>query len=150
MTLQETYTLFEKLKSESTSKYKIKTFDKFLHILSELKNRSFSIDEIESIEKQLDNLVIKTNANSTRRQLRKALYIFEKYLQERFSLITKGHYTNLGIALGSSFGLLFGIIALTSFDQSLGYSLGMVFGMLLGLIIGRNMDAKAAKEGKMI
>jgi hypothetical protein len=35
-------------------KSEIKVYEKFLHILTELKNREFSKDEIQSIETELD------------------------------------------------------------------------------------------------
>ena len=56
MTLQEAYNLFESLKTTTTKKYEIKVYEKFLHVLTELKNREFSKDEIHSIETELENL----------------------------------------------------------------------------------------------
>ena len=41
MTLQEAYNFFESLKIETTRKYEIKVYEKFLHILSELKIKEF-------------------------------------------------------------------------------------------------------------
>ena len=56
MTLQEAYNFFESLKTETTKKSEIKVYEKFLHILSELKIREFTTDEILSIERELDRL----------------------------------------------------------------------------------------------
>lgn len=51
MTLHEAQTLFERLKTKTTSQSEIKVYDKILHILTELKSREFSPEEIQSIEK---------------------------------------------------------------------------------------------------
>lgn len=46
--------------------------------------------------------------------------------------------------------MLFGIVALSSFERSTGLSLGMAFGMVIGLVIGKSMDTKAKNEFRVI
>ena len=150
MTLQEAYNFFESLKIESTKKSEIKIYEKFLHILTELKSREFSKDEIQSIEAELDSLNLESNPENGKKYFKKTLSKFEKYLRDTFSLTSKMYYTNIGIGLGSSFGILFGIVFLSSLERSLGISLGLIIGMLIGLTIGRSMDAKAISEGRVL
>lgn len=150
MTLQEASTFFENLIKQTSNKAEIKLYERFIHVLSELKNREFSKDEIQSIEAELDRLNIRLNPENGNKHLKKALRQFEKYLKDTFSLTTKGYYTNLGVGLGSSFGILFGVVALSSLERSMGIALGLSFGMLIGLTIGRSMDAKAIKEGGVL
>ena len=150
MTLQAAYHFFESLKTETTKKYEIKVYEKFLHILSELKIREFSNDEIQSIETELDSLNLKSNPENRKRYFKKVLSKFEKYLKDTFSLTSKGYYTNLYSGLGLSFGLLFGVVFLSSWERSLGISMGLIGGMLIGSIIGQSMDAKAKREGWML
>ena len=150
MTLQEAYNFFESLKIETTKQSEIKIYKKFLHILTELKSREFSKDEIQSIEAELDSLNLELNHENGKKYIKKALSKFEKYLKDRFSLTSKGYYTNIGIGLGSSFGIIFGIVFLSSLERSLGISLGLIIGMLIGLTIGRSMDAKAISEDKVL
>ena len=59
MTLQQAYNFFESLKTETTKKYEIKVYEKFLHMLTELKIREFSKEDIQSIETELENLNLK-------------------------------------------------------------------------------------------
>ena len=40
----------------------------------------------------------------------KFIFIFFAFLKDTFSLTLKGYYTQIGIGLGSSFGILFGIL----------------------------------------
>ena len=150
MTIQEAYNFFEILTTETTIKREIKVYEKFLHILSGLKTREFSKDEIQSIEKDLDNLDLKSNPKNRKKYFKKALSKFETYLKDTFSLITKGYYTNLYSGLGLSFGLLFGVAIFSNLERSLGISLGLIGGMVIGSIIGRNKDSKALAEGKVI
>jgi len=150
MTLQEAYNFFESLKSETTKKYEIKVYEEFLHILSELKIREFTKDEIKSIETELDSFNLESNPENRKKYFKKALNKFEKYLKDTFSLTPKGYYTKLGIGLGSSYGILFGVVVLSSFERSLGISLGMFIGMLIGLTIGQSMDAKAQSEYRVL
>ena len=150
MTLQAAYNFFESLKTETTNKYEIKVYEKFLHILSELKIRAFSIDEIESLETELDRLNLKSNPKNRKKYFKKALSKFEKYLRDTFSLTTKRYYTELGIVLGASFGILFGVVFLSSWERSMGISLGLIIGSGIGGAIGRSMDTKAIGEGKVI
>jgi len=150
MTLQEAYNFFESLKNETTKKYEIKVYKKFLYTLTELKNREFSKDEIQSIETELDSLNLESNPENRKKYFKKALSKFEKYLKDTFSLTSKGYYTNLYGGLGLSFGLLFGVVFLSSWERSLGISMGLIFGMLIGSTIGRSMDAKAISEGRVL
>ena len=150
MTIQEAYNFFESLKIDTIKKYEIKVYEEFLHILSELKTREFSKDEINSIETELDDLNLESNPKNRKKYFKKALSKFQKYLKVTFSLTQKEYYTKLGISLGSSYGFLFGVIALSSFERSLGISMGLIIGMLIGLTIGRSMDAKAINEGKAL
>lgn len=150
MTLQAAYNFIENLKTETTKKSEIKVYEKFLHILSELKIRGLSNDEIQSIETKLDSLNLKSNPKNRKKYFKKVLSAFEKYLRDTFSLTTKRYYTELGIALGASFGILFGVVFLSSWERSMGISLGVIIGSGIGGAIGRSMDTKAIAEGKVI
>ncbi|MFL0352626.1 hypothetical protein [Xanthomarina sp. GH4-25] len=150
MTLKDAINLFESLKTETTKKSEIKVYDKFLHILNELKNREFTTDEIQSIEEELKSLQLESNPENRKRFFKKALTKFENYLKDTFSLTTKGHYTNLSVSLGILFGVVFGVLIGQRFEKSLGLSLGICLGMFIGAYIGRNKDAKAKAAGNIL
>ena len=150
MTIQEAYNFFESLKTETTKKYEIKVYKKFLHILNGLKVREFSKDEIQSLEMELDSLNLASKPEYRKKYFKKALTKFEKYLMDTFNLISKGYYTNLYGGFGLSFGLLFGVVFLSIWERSLGISMGLIFGMLIGSTIGRSIDVKAISEGRVL
>ena len=146
MTLKNALDHFKNLESKATIKSEIKIYRKFIQILTSLENSDLLDYEFQSIEQQLD--VLQLNATTTKNN--KALKLFLKYLKDTFSLTPKGYYTNLGIGLGSSFGIIFGIVVLSNFERSQGISFGIALGMLIGLVIGRNLDSRAKDAGKMI
>ncbi len=150
MTLQEAYNFFERLRIQTTNKAERKAYEKFAHVLSKLKSREFSKNEIQSIEAELDRLNLESTPENGKKYRHKALHKFEKYLRDTFSLTSKGYYSNRGIGLGWSFGILLGVAVLSSFERSLGIAYGISFGMLVGLIIGRKMDAKATLESRVL
>lgn len=150
MTLENAYSYFENLSLEATRKSEIKVYAQFLHILSKLKDRSFSTEDLKSIETELDRLNLESNPQNKKKYFKKALNSFEKYLKTKFSLTTKGHYTNLGMGLGLSFGLMFGVAILSNLERSLGISIGLLGGMLVGSVWGRQKDAEAKATGNML
>lgn len=150
MTLQNALNYFESLVSGTSKISETRVYEEFIEIISGLEKRNLSESEILSIEKELDALDLKASVENNKKYFGKALRQFKKYLKDTFFLIPKGHYTNLGIGLGASFGILFGIVILSGLERSLGISLGIGFGMLFGLVIGQSMDAKAKKEGKVL
>ena len=146
MTLKNALSYFESFLSETSKKSETKVYREFIHIITGLERRDLSETDIESIEKELDALNLDSNLKISPKALRR----FKKYLKDTFSLTPKGYYTNLGIALGSSFGLLVGVIALSHFERSMGISAGISFGMLIGLMIGRTKDSQAKAAGNLL
>lgn len=150
MTLQHAHTYLERLISETNKKSEIKVYEEFIQLITGLEKRDLSEADTQLIETELDALELNSNPKNRKRYVKKALSKFEKYVEDTFSLTSKGYYTKIGIGLGSSFGILFGVVVLSSFERSMGISLGLLFGMLIGLTIGRNMDAKAQAAGNVL
>ncbi|WP_452226840.1 hypothetical protein [Lacinutrix cladophorae] len=150
MTLQEAQNAFENLKTEATTKSEMKVYEKFLHILKALKDRTLAENEMHAIETELANLNIKSNPKNRKRFFNKALSKFEKYLKENFSLITKGYYTNLSVSFGLLFGVVGGVLLGQHFEKSLGISFGICMGLFIGAFIGRRKDAQAQAAGNIL
>ena len=150
MTLQEAYNFFESFKKETTKKSEIKIYENFLHILSELKNREFSKDEIQSLETELEHLNLEANPGNRKKYLNKRLTAFKEYLKNKHSLITVGYYANIGVSMGAAFGVVAGIVFGERFEKSLGISFGICMGLFIGAYIGRRRDAQAKAAGNML
>ena len=150
MTLQEAINIFESIKTETTKKSEIKVYEKFVYVLTELKTRTFSEDEIQFIETELDRLHLKSNSENRKKYFKKALSKFEKYLKDTFSLTSKGYYIERCVGYGVLFGVVAGVLIGERFERSLGISFGICFGMFIGAFIGHRMDSQAEAAGNML
>ena len=150
MTMNEALQLFKRLLAETSNKPEQKIYRAFILTLSGLKDHNLSADQIEDIEFELDSLQLNSRQAKPKRFYKKALRAFKKYLNEKHSLISKGHYTAVAMGLGMTFGTTFGVVFLASFDHSSGMSLGICFGMLIGLLVGQHLDKQAKAEGRII
>ena len=146
MTINDTINFFESLLTQTDKKSEIKVYENFIAILSNLKNRELTIEQLQSIEEELETLDLKSNPENKKRYFSKKLNEFKKYLKDELSLISEGYYTAIGMSLGMSFGVAIG----ASFGGSTGIALGISIGMLIGLVIGRNKDAEAEKQGRVL
>jgi len=139
MNLNETLDFFKKRLEKSTKKSEIKIDTKFVTVLTNLKERALTKKDYELIDIQLNNLNFDDHS---KKNLRKQLRTFLKYLKEKFALVSEGYYTELGMALGITFGAALGSV----------WEIGMTisFGMLFGLIVGKYMDSEAEKLNKVL
>lgn len=150
MTIQDAYNFLEAAKASATRKQDIKTYERFLHILTVLKKKELSTEETQSIEATLDSLNINSNTDNRNKHIKKALRKFEAYLNEKFSFVSEGYYMSLGIGLGASLGTSLGIVFMNSFDNSSAVGIGVAIGTGLGIAIGSSMDAKAKAAEKVL
>jgi hypothetical protein len=150
MTIKNAIKLFDQLESETTKKPEIKVYRDFKNILSNLENRDFTKSEVQSLETELDALDLNSTITNKKEHLKKALVKLKRYLKETFSLITKGHYIALGITIGSSAGLVLGLIFLSGLERSIGISLGISVGTLIGIILAGYLESQAKASGNLI
>lgn len=150
MSITDAIDFFKKLSKETNNKRELRIYKDFITTLSNLNNRIFSEEQLLQIENEIVTLNLKSNPENKKRYFSKKLRVFKLFLKTEFSLVPKGYYTNMGIGSGTSFGVLFGVVVLSSFERSLGISFGIIAGMLIGLIIGRYMDSQVKEAGKVI
>mgnify|MGYP006449332783 FL=1 len=141
MKIKETLNLFLNLKNDSVEKSEIKVYDKYIEILSDLKNRDLTQNQIQSIESELEVLNLNIESDNRKKHFTKKLTEFEKFLKDKLSLIPEGHYM--------SYGMIFGMLAGALLQFYIGiYSL--IAGMLIGMVIGAIMDSEARKQGRVL
>jgi hypothetical protein len=141
MKIKETLNFFLNLKNDSVEKSEIKVYDKYIGILSDLKNRDLTQNQIQSIESELEVLNLNIESDNRKKYFTKKLTEFEKFLKDKLSLIPEGHYM--------SYGMIFGMLAGALLQFYIGiYSL--IAGMLIGMVIGAIMDSEARKQGRVL
>lgn len=133
MELKNAINIIEELESRTSKKSELKIYQEFIQILKKLEERELSETEIIAVEIELENLKLNSANADSKKRISLALNRFKKYLKDTLSLTTKSYYTKLGVGLGSSFGILFGVVFLSNMERSLGISLGLCFGMFIGL-----------------
>ena len=145
MTIIEASEFFKRLLKETSNKREIRVYKSFIGILSNLKSRDLSDDELLTIQNEIETLNFKSSPENKRKFYSKKLNVFKTFLKEEFSLISEGYYTALGMSLGMCLGLAIG----TSLGAS-GTSTGLVIGLLIGLAIGRTKDMEAEKQNRVL
>ncbi len=78
MTLQRAYQVIELLKNETTNTSEIKVYTNFLDVLTKLKGREFSKDDIQSIETELNSLTLDSNPEDRKNHVKKQFKEFKK------------------------------------------------------------------------
>jgi hypothetical protein len=146
MKINEASDFFESLINKAGKKSEIKIYESFVGILSDLKNKNLTENQLQSIEEELDGLELNSNPGNKKKYYRKKLSGFKTYLKDKFSLITEGYYTAIGMSLGVSFGVVFGTI----FKETIGISIGIAIGMFIGLIFGKYLDSEAEKQNRVL
>lgn len=145
MNIIQALDFFEKLLKASDNKREIKIYRNFITILSNLKDRNLTEDQLLSIENEIKTLKLRSYPKNKRKYFGKKLNAFKGYLKNEFSLISEGYYTSLGMGLGMCFGVAIG----SSLGDS-GTSTGIAIGMAIGLVIGRAKDVEAKKQNRVL
>jgi len=147
MTINNTIIFFKSILTQTIKKSEIKIYENFIGILSDLKNRDLTKEQLRCIEEELENLKLKEIPENRKKYFRRKLNEFQKYLKDEFSLTTKGYYESIGMSMGMVFGISIGA---SVFGAGSGVSTGLMFGMLIGFIIGRYMDSEAEKKNLVL
>ena len=159
MDINEAKNIFNKLLIESKNKTEIKVYKRFIEIFDNLKNREFTKNQIKSLDEKLEPLKIVSGSKHQLKFYKLQLKELQKYLKDEFSLIPKGYYTSLGIAVGANVGTVLGLLPKfwktifgieSVLERSLGIALGVSIGTFIGMVIGKNKDLSAEKHNRVL
>jgi ABC-type phosphate transport system permease subunit len=142
MRIDEASEFFKSLLSDTHSKSEQNIYENFIEILNDLKNRKLTEKQLQSMEEKLEFLNLEVNPLNKNKYYRLKLSEFKKYLKDKFTLISQGYYTAIGVSLGVAFGAAFGSLY--------GMGIGVAFGMIIGLIIGVYQDYEARKQNRVL
>ena len=146
MKISDAINHFQVLANKTDNRRHRKVCDKFVGILSDLKNHDLTDEQVLLIEKKVEELNLTGGTENTTRTLNKNLRIFINYLKQQLSLVTKGYYT----ALGLTFGVALGVALAPTLERQLGIPISMGIGMLIGVAVGKYLDNKAEKENRVL
>ncbi|WP_229683204.1 hypothetical protein [Virgibacillus oceani] len=75
---------------------------------------------------------------------KQTLATISSHLQKKHNLVSSGYYLSIYMSLGTSLGVVFGLLI---FDN---IGMGLPLGMGIGVAIGAGLDADAKKKGKTL
>ncbi len=156
--METTYTIWKE-KAIRTIEEKTAAFSEALHkkvetnylkkLIEKMATHASSPETLATFQQQMDELIAAIPSvagfedKTIRRDFLKKKAKIKNIAVSKHKLVSKGYYIGLwmalGVALGMPWGVAFGNIAL-----------GLPIGLAVGLAIGSSLDAKAAKEGRVV
>jgi transcriptional regulator with XRE-family HTH domain len=140
--LKATIIFLKKQLSKTNVKSEIKTFEKFIEILNNLKEKDLNPEQKEGIESYIKYLELEKIPSFSNEMFKQKLSKFKKYLKTKLRFVPKRYYSNIGVSFAISF--VIGFIA----TNGIGIEI-----ILLGLIIFTAcilMDLRIKKQGRSL
>ena len=154
MDINDTSELLNTLSSQTDKKSEKKIYNCFIRILTSLKNRDLTENQLQLIQEKLSSLNLKATTENRKKYYKQKLSEFKAFLKNEFSFTTEKYYTEIGMVYGMIFGtgigLSIGIAINPILGTSIGLSIGTGIGMVLGMVYGARKDADAKRQGRVI
>jgi hypothetical protein len=141
MKVDEALVIFYKLKDKTKEKTETGIYTKFITILLYLQERDFNSNQKKELETALLYLNLEDDLYATKKELNKKLTSLEYFLATKFSIISKQHYLDKGMALW----LFSSIILFYCFGQ-----FSVIGALLFTIIFGKILDLEAKAQGRVI
>jgi hypothetical protein len=141
MKVDEALVIFYKLKEKTREKTEKGIYTKFITILLDLRERDFNSNQKKELETALLYLNLEDDLYPTKKELNKKLTSLEYFLATKFSIISKQHYLDKGMALW----LFSSIILFYCFGQ-----FSVIGALLFTIIFGKILDLEAKAQGRVI
>ena len=84
MTINEASVFFEKLITETGEKSEIRIYHRFITILTDLKNKVLTSEQLQSLEKELDTLNLNINSENRKKHYKQKLNLLVNFLKKNF------------------------------------------------------------------
>ena len=139
--LKGTLIFFKRLLSKTTKKSEIRTYKKFITILTNLKNKSLTKEQQNTIESYIQYLELEKIPSYNNELFKPKLKKFRKYLKTKLRFVPNKQYTVFGISFAVSF--------VAGFVVNNKIGTGIVLGMFF-LAIGILLDLRIKKQGRSL
>ena len=140
--LKATIIFLKKQLSKTNEKSEIKTFEKFIEILSKLKEKDLSPKQIEGIESYIKYLELEKIPSFSNEMFKQKLAKFKKYLRNKLHFVPSNYYTTWAASFGLSFAVGFSV------QRNIDYNIkiGVISVALLIIGIGIIMDMRMKRQ----
>lgn len=140
--IKATIIYLKKLLSKSSDKSEIKTFKKFIEILTQLREKNLSAEHQEITDSFIQYLELEKIPSFNNDAFKHKLVEFKKFLKTRLRLVPKNVYTTWAVSFGLSFAIGFSIQG--SIDVYI--KIGIISFALLLVLAGVLMDLKMKRQ----
>ena len=140
--LKATIIFLKKQLSKTNEKSEIKTFKKFIEILSKLKEKDLNLEQIEGIESFIKYLELEKIPSFSNDMFKQKLVKFRKYLKNKLRFVPDNYYTTWASSFAVSFAI--GIAVQSKIDMNI--EIGLISTALLRIGIGIIMDLRIKRQ----
>ena len=140
--LKATIIFLKKQLSKTNEKSEIKTFEKFIEILSKLKEKDLSPKQIEGIESYIKYLELEKIPSFSNDMFKQKLVKFRKYLKNKLRFVPNNYYTTWASCFAISFAI--GFAVQSKIDMNI--KIGVISTALVIIGIGIIMDLKIKRQ----
>lgn len=137
-----TIIFLKKQLSKTNDKSEIRTFEKFITFLQQLKEKDLSNEQIEGIESYIQYLELEKIPSFSNEMYKQKLIKFKKYLKNKLQFVPKNYYTTWAASFGLSFAV--GFSAQSNIDDSI--KIVVISAALIIIGTGIAMDLRMKKQ----
>ncbi|MCC1484143.1 helix-turn-helix domain-containing protein [Winogradskyella immobilis] len=143
--IKATIIFLKKQLSKANKKSEIKTFERFINTLTELKEKELSPEQLEAIESYLEYLELEKIPSFSNELLKKKLNQLKKYLKNKLRFLPSNYYRFWAINFGVSFAVAFSVNG--NIDNRL--RIGVISAAVV-FAIAIIMDLRAKKQNRSL
>jgi transcriptional regulator with XRE-family HTH domain len=144
--LRSTIIYLKKQLAKTNEKSEIKTFQKFIVLLQNLKEKDLSAEQIEQIESYIQYLELEKIPSFSNEIFKQKLTKLKKYLKNKLGFVPSNYYTTWAAAFGISFAL--GFTVQDKIDNSL--KIGIIAAAIVLIGIGIIIDLRIKKRDRSL
>ncbi len=142
--LKATIVFLKKQLSKTQKKSEIKTFEKFIGILTKLKEKELSQEQLEMVENYLKYLELEKIPSFSNEIFKKKLTKFKKYLKNKLGFVPANFYTTWAASFGISFAIGFSVQSNLDIDIKIGF----ISAALLLIGIASLLDLRIKRQNR--
>jgi len=145
--LKSSIIFLKKLLSKTNDKSEIRTFKKFIAVLSNLKEKELTQEQLNAIESYIQYLELDKIPSYSNDLFEQKLSKFKKHLKTKLRFVPKNCYTNIGISFAIPFAIGF---AFAANGISITSKIGIIVVALLLIGVGKILDLRIKKQNRSL
>lgn len=142
--IKATLVFLKKQLNKTSEKSEIRTFEKFISILTKLREKELSPDQLDRIESYLAYLELEKIPSFNNDIFKNKLSLFKKYLKNKLRFVPTNYYTMLTAGFGVAFATAFAVQ--TNIDTTL--KIGVASAAIIIIAIGVAIDSRIKRQNR--